>query len=83
MGVPAVVADSCAARELVIDGETGLYFRGGDEAALQTTMARLQDDQLVRRLGQAAYLNYWKQPRSIENHVGDLEAVYAQVLSND
>lgn len=83
VGIPAVVADSCAARELVIDGETGLYFRGGDEAALQTTMARLQDDQLVRRLGQAAYLNYWKQPRSIENHVGDLEAVYAQVLSND
>ena len=35
MGVPAVVADSCAARDLVIDGETGLYFRGGDETALQ------------------------------------------------
>ncbi len=80
MGVPAVVADSCAARDLVIDGETGLYFRGGDETALQTTMARLQDDQLVRRLGQAAYLNYWKQPRSLENHVADLEEVYAQVL---
>lgn len=81
LGVPAVVADSCAARDLVIDGETGLYFRGGDASALQTTMARLQDDQLVRRLGRAAHRHYWNHPRSLENHVADLEEVYAQVLS--
>lgn len=83
LGVPAVVADSCAARDLVLEGETGLYFRGGDEKALQTTMARLQDDQIVRRLGQAAYLNYWKNPRSLEKHVADLEEVYAQVLCSE
>lgn len=83
LGVPAVVADSSAARDLVIDGETGLYFRGGDEQALQTTMARLQDDELVRRLGRAAYVNYWKSPRSLEHHVADLEEVYAQVLCSE
>jgi glycosyltransferase involved in cell wall biosynthesis len=83
LGVPAVVADSSAARDLVIDGETGLYFRGGDEKALQTVMARLQDDQLVRRLGRAAYVNYWNSPRSLEHHVADLEEVYAQVLCSE
>jgi glycosyltransferase involved in cell wall biosynthesis len=82
LGVPAVVADSCAARDLVIDGETGLYFRGGDEVSLQSAMARLQDDQFVRRLGRAAHRHYWSQPRLRENHIADLEEVYAQVLSD-
>lgn len=81
LGVPAVVADSCAARDLVIDGETGLYFRGGDAKALQAAIARLQDDQFVRRLGRAAHRHYWRHPRSLENHVADLEEVYAQVLA--
>lgn len=81
LGVPAVVADSCAARDLVIDGETGLYFRGGDGRSLEAAIARLQDDQLVRRLGRAAHRRYWCHPRSLENHVADLEGVYAQVLS--
>ncbi|MGC3976540.1 MAG: glycosyltransferase family 4 protein [Nitrospira sp.] len=81
LGVPAVVADSCAARDLVVDGETGLYFRGGDAKALQAAIARLEDDQLVRRLGRAAHRHYWRHPRSLENHVADLEEVYAQVLS--
>lgn len=81
LGVPAVVADTCAARDLVIDGETGLYFRGGDATALHATMARLEDDHLVRRLGRAAYQRYWNQPRLRDNHIADLEEVYAQVLS--
>lgn len=81
LGVPAVVADTCAARDLVIDGQTGLYFRGGDAKSLQAAMARLQDDQLVRRLGRAAHQHYWRHPRTLQNHVADLEEVYAQVLS--
>lgn len=83
LGIPAVVADTCAARDLVIDGETGLHFRGGDERALQAAMAQLQDDAVVRRLGAGAYRNYWQHPRSLENHVADLEQVYAQVLVSE
>ncbi len=83
MGIPAIVADSCAARDLVIDGETGLHFRSGDALALQAAMARLQDDHLVQRLGTAAYHRYWKNPRSLPDHIGELERVYASVLSED
>ncbi len=83
LGVPAVVADACAARDLVIDGETGLHFRSGDDRHLQSVMNRLQDHQFVRRLGGAAYRRYWSNPQSLERHVADLERVYEQVLRND
>ncbi|MDR4473473.1 MAG: hypothetical protein MRJ92_12790 [Nitrospira sp.] len=46
--VPAVVADSCAARDLVIDGRQDCIFEG-NARALQAAIARLQDDHLVRR----------------------------------
>jgi glycosyltransferase involved in cell wall biosynthesis len=83
LGVPAVVADACAARDLVIDGETGLYFRSGDDRHLQSVMDRLHDHHLVRRLGASAYRRYWQHPRSLDRHVADLERVYELVLRNE
>ncbi|HJR77232.1 MAG TPA: glycosyltransferase family 4 protein [Nitrospiraceae bacterium] len=83
LGIPAVVADSCAARDLVIDGETGLYFRSGDDRDLQSVMERLQDRDLVRRMGEAAYGRYWSNPRSLERHLADLERVYELVLRDE
>ena len=80
LGIPSVVADSCAARDLVIHEDTGLHFRSGDDRHLQSVMDRLQDDHLVRRLGEAAYRRYWKNPRSLERHIADLERIYDVVL---
>jgi glycosyltransferase involved in cell wall biosynthesis len=73
LGIPAVVADSCAARNLVIDGETGFHFRSGDDRHLESVMEQLQDADLVRRMGEAAYRRYWSNPRSLERHIADLE----------
>ncbi|WP_447602373.1 glycosyltransferase family 4 protein [Nitrospira sp. Nam80] len=83
LGIPSVVADSCAARDLVIQEETGLHFRSGDDRHLQSVMDRLQDDQLVRQLGEAAYRRYWKNPRSLERHIADLERIYDVVLRDE
>jgi glycosyltransferase involved in cell wall biosynthesis len=83
LGISSVVADSCAARDLVIQEETGLHFRSGDDRHLQSVMDRLQDDQLVRRLGEAAYRRYWKNPRSLERHIADLERIYDVVLRDE
>ena len=83
LGIPSVVADTCAARDLVIDGETGFHFRGGDERDLQSTMARLQDGQVVRRLGEAAYRHYWRNPRALMGHIADLERVYEKILCSE
>lgn len=80
LGIPSVVSDACAARDLVLDGKTGLYFRSGDDRHLQSVMERLQDTELVQRLGAAAYQRYWAHPRSLERHVADLNGVYEEVL---
>ncbi len=79
-GIPAIVPDSCAARELVEDGVTGLWFRGGDASDLAAKMRLLQDDGLVSRLGEAAYRRYWSSPYTLERHVTALEACYRSML---
>jgi glycosyltransferase involved in cell wall biosynthesis len=58
-GVPLVTADSPAARELLVDGESALLVAPGDPDALATAVRRLADDaELARRIGaggRAAY----------------------------
>jgi glycosyltransferase involved in cell wall biosynthesis len=80
VGIPAVVPDSSAARELVEDGVTGLWFRGGDAADLAQKMAMLRDDASVARMGQNAYQRYWKNPHTLQRHVELLENCYLSVL---
>ena len=58
-GTPLVTADTPAARELLVDGESALLVPPGDAAALAAALRQLADDpELARRLsagGRAAY----------------------------
>jgi glycosyltransferase involved in cell wall biosynthesis len=45
-GVPAIVPDTCAAKDLVKDGETGLWFRGGNFNDLLKKLSSLEDNSL-------------------------------------
>lgn len=80
MGVPAAVAHSCAARDAVLDGETGLHFRGGDMRSLTERFTDLQEDSLVETLGRNAYQRYWESPPTLTAHVDQLEACYLRVI---
>jgi glycosyltransferase involved in cell wall biosynthesis len=80
-GVPSIVPDTSAARESVVDGVTGLYFRSGDQADLQAKMAILRDPEVAARMGQAAYKKFWAPPGwGMELHRERLENTYAQIL---
>jgi glycosyltransferase involved in cell wall biosynthesis len=80
-GVPAVVPDHGALRDAVVDGETGLWFRGGDVDDLADKLTRLaEDDALVDRLGQTAYDCFWSGQWDLETHLDRLEAVYRTAL---
>ena len=79
-GIPAVVADSCAGRDFISNGSTGLLFRGADVSDLAKQMSILKDDAVVSRLGQAAYEHHWKNPPTLESHVDRLEACYARMI---
>jgi glycosyltransferase involved in cell wall biosynthesis len=81
LGLPAIVADTCAARDMVADGETGLWFTGGDAADLAERMSRLTVPGTAEMLGRAAYERYWAAPPTLERHIQRLLEVYEDVLA--
>jgi glycosyltransferase involved in cell wall biosynthesis len=82
-GTPIVVADTCAGRDEVEDGVSGLWFKGGDADDLARMLLRLRDDALVARLSGAAYASYWADPRTPEKHVEGLLSIYRTMISRD
>lgn len=80
LGIPAIVPDNSAARDIVADGETGFWFITGDEGNLAMKMQMLADDELVRRMGRAAYDRFWSDPPTLEKHIQRLEDVYQRML---
>jgi glycosyltransferase involved in cell wall biosynthesis len=79
-GVPAIVSDSCAARDAVEDGTTGLHFRSGDVDDLANKLMELEDDAVVEALGRRAYDRFWADPQTLDKHLGRVEAVYREAL---
>ncbi|HEY3856166.1 MAG TPA: glycosyltransferase family 4 protein [Verrucomicrobiae bacterium] len=79
-GVPAIVSNTSAATEFVIDGETGLTFKTGDLDDLQEKLKQMTNDAFVARLGLAAYERHWADPPTIARHAEKLEAVYSECL---
>jgi glycosyltransferase involved in cell wall biosynthesis len=79
-GIPVIVADTCAAREGVEDGVTGLWFRGADVDSLAEKIRVLQDPETARRMGRAAYERFWRDPMTPEHRAASLLACYETVL---
>lgn len=79
-GIPVIVADTSAAREMVADGVTGLWFRGGDAGDLTRAMQQLASPGMAERMGRAAYDAYWSAPRTVERHIKELALCYAGIL---
>lgn len=80
-GIPVIVSDACAARDLVLDGETGLWFHSGDVDDLIRSMKIMLDDAVVKEMSNKAFDRYWHQPSTLEHHVDQLEQCYQEVLS--
>jgi glycosyltransferase involved in cell wall biosynthesis len=82
MGIPAIVADTSAARDLVEHGRTGLWFTGGDERSLTSCLRTLCDLDVARKMGAAAYKRFWDRCQTRERHAEDLENCYESVLQS-
>jgi glycosyltransferase involved in cell wall biosynthesis len=82
LGIPAIVPDTAATREMVINGVTGLWFNGGDEDDLLKKMRVLQEPEAARNMGQAAYDRYWSNPSTVEKHIEQLENCYQEILND-
>ena len=82
MGVPVIVSDACAGRELVRHGVDGWHYRGGDVASLASALEAARDDAAVDRCSRAAHADYWARPMDLGRHLDELEVVYARMLSS-
>lgn len=80
LGTPVVVSDGCAGREEVDDGQSGLWFPSGDAVALAAALKRLDSDDTVARMSDAAYRRYWADPPTLDRHVRAITAVYRALL---
>ena len=82
LGVPCIVADTCAGRDFVEDGVTGLWFKGGDSASLAEAMEKLNTyPALAKELGNNAYKKYWMNPPDIDAHVQSLTDCYKAIIT--
>jgi glycosyltransferase involved in cell wall biosynthesis len=82
VGLPAIVSDACAARELVVDRVTGLHFESGSVRDLADKLRRLQDASLARLFGARSYARYWGDPPTVQRHAAELERVYECALAS-
>ncbi|MFP3515253.1 glycosyltransferase family 4 protein [Pseudomonas sp. SIMBA_077] len=84
VGVPCIVADTCAGRDFVDDGVTGLWFKGGDVYSLNEAIKKLRDNkELAQEMGKNAYTKYWNNPPTIDAHLEALIACYQSIIIAD
>lgn len=80
LGIPSVVPDGTAVRDLVIPGTSGLTFERGNADDLAAQLVALRDDHLVERLSRAAYDAFWSKPPSMATHLNSLMYTYQSLL---
>jgi len=83
MGIPVIVPSTSAAREWVVDGETGLVFEGGDVTDLGEKILLLRNTPgLAARMGREGHRRYWESPATTSRHCRELERVYRVMLGD-
>jgi glycosyltransferase involved in cell wall biosynthesis len=80
IGIPSIVSDSCAGRDMVLDGITGFWFRSGDDIDLAEKILLMQATGVATKLSKAAYDHYWKSPATLENHANNLLDSYSLMM---
>ena len=80
LGIPAIVPEGTAARDLVAVGITGLSFERGSVSALAAQLAMLADDGTVERMSRSTYDAFWSKPPTMALHVERLRSAYDDML---
>ena len=85
LGVPSIVANTSAASDFIVDGETGLLFESGNVSDLGEKIKLLDENpEYAQKMGENAYRNYWRNPNTMENHLDKLVGCYESImLKND
>lgn len=80
LGIPVIVANTTFARDFVIDEITGLWFQSDCLSDLLKKIDLLKDDDFVKKLGIAAYNNYWQKPLLPDKYIRNLINMFNEIL---
>jgi glycosyltransferase involved in cell wall biosynthesis len=82
-GIPVIISDTSIARDIVTDGITGLWFKGGDVIDLENKInILLNNNELAKKIGFAAYNKFWENPFITQRYIDFLNEFYIQILMN-
>ena len=79
--LPIIVADACAGRDEVADGETGFWFKSQNVDNLANKLERLKDDGLITTMSNASYNSFWSDRPTMARHIKRFGAVYADMIA--
>jgi len=74
-GIPPIVSEVGAGKDLVTNGLNGLHCRPGRRANLVEKMLEM-DHEIARELGYAAFSRYWTNPATLDRHLDAIEGIY-------
>jgi len=80
LGIPAIVSDVTAARELIIHKTDGLLFQNNSIEDLKQKLLWMQADAFVENLGSNAYEKFWQSSQLIEHYIASLLPIYDRVM---
>lgn len=81
-GIPVIVSDNCAARELVDEGKTGMLFNNDDIKSLKEKILYIQDYEVLKRMSITTYDAYWNNNKSNDEYINELERIYIKLLND-
>ena len=81
-GIPSIVSDVCAAKEMIVHGVNGLIYKSRDKAELKDCLSKMMDDMTVKNMGRRAYEIVEQQAVSDEVYLDELLAFYDSILSS-
>lgn len=81
-GIPSIVSDVCAAKEMIVHGVNGLIYKSRDKAELKDCLSKMMDDMTVKNMGRRAYEIVEQQAVSDEVYLDELLTFYDSILSS-
>lgn len=79
-GLPVIVSDTCAAREAIVDGQSGLLFRNNSLDSLKKCMSELLSDDVAKRMSVNSYSEFWNHHNNKDAYIDRLLSIYQKVL---
>jgi len=80
LGIPVIVGDNSATASYISNGVNGFKYNIGNLADLSEKINFLDNDELLMRMSNNAYTEYWKNPFSEEIYKDKILKIYNKML---